>query len=101
MYRRLEAELILAGILKKELAERIKMPYSTLVDKINNRTSFTLDELTTEQIYSCLSNLFGAPCDADVDVDCVGLIECDIVQSKEAFGECWRIALEAATCTQK
>jgi hypothetical protein len=44
MYRRLEAELILNGIQKKELALRIRMPYTTLSDKLRNRTAFTLDE---------------------------------------------------------
>ena len=45
MYRRLLAELVLRGMDKKDLAGLIPMPYTTLLDKINGKTSFTLDEV--------------------------------------------------------
>lgn len=47
MYPNLNAELARRTISRRSLAEKIKMPYSTLMDKINGRSQFTLDEATS------------------------------------------------------
>ncbi len=44
MYPNLNAELARRAISRKVLADRIKMPYSTLMDKLKGRSQFTLDE---------------------------------------------------------
>lgn len=44
MYPNLKAEMARIGITAMELAEKIKMPYSTLVPKLNGRYDFTLTE---------------------------------------------------------
>lgn len=44
MYRVIESEMAFIGLSKKVLAEKIHMPYSTLLSKLNGRSDFTLDE---------------------------------------------------------
>ena len=44
MYPNLYAELARRGKTKRDLAAMISMPYSTLLDKLNGRTQFTLAE---------------------------------------------------------
>ena len=44
MYPNLKAEMARAGINLQILAERIDMPYSTLVGKMSGRTEFTVGE---------------------------------------------------------
>lgn len=44
MYKRVYAEMALHGWTKKDLAKRINMSYSTFLDKMSGRTSFTFDE---------------------------------------------------------
>lgn len=44
MYRNLEAEMVKVGLSKRELAEMINMPYSTLADKLSGRTGLWLEE---------------------------------------------------------
>lgn len=44
MYKNLNAELARASITRKELAEIIDIPYSTLLDKLSGRTQLTFGE---------------------------------------------------------
>lgn len=44
MYRNLLGIMAMKGVTRRKLAEMAKMPYSTLLDKLSGRTSFTLDE---------------------------------------------------------
>ncbi|WHY75732.1 XRE family transcriptional regulator [Neobacillus sp. WH10] len=44
MYRNLLAEMARKDISKKEMADLLKMRYSTLVDKTNGKYRFYLDE---------------------------------------------------------
>lgn len=44
MFRELKGEIAKAGMSQKELASKAEMSYSTFLDKINGRTSFTFDE---------------------------------------------------------
>jgi plasmid maintenance system antidote protein VapI len=44
MYRNLEAEMARHGILKKDVAETLKVRHATVYDKMNGKSSFTLDE---------------------------------------------------------
>jgi DNA-binding helix-turn-helix protein len=44
MYKHVYAEMALHGWTKKDLAERVNMSYSTFLDKMSGRTSFTFDE---------------------------------------------------------
>lgn len=44
MFREVEAELARRGWSKKELAKKTGISYSSLLDKMSGRTSFTFDE---------------------------------------------------------
>jgi len=44
MYERIEAQIVLSGISKRELANRIGISYNTLNIKLNGKSAFTLDE---------------------------------------------------------
>ena len=44
MYPNLKAELARINMSMKDLAKAIKMPYSTLVDKVAGRSEFTFQE---------------------------------------------------------
>ena len=44
MYKRVEAQIVLAGMSKKELAKQLGMGYNTLNSKLNGKTTFSLDE---------------------------------------------------------
>lgn len=44
MYKRVEAQIVLSGIGKKELAKKIGISYNTLNAKLSGKSSFTLDE---------------------------------------------------------
>lgn len=44
MFRRIEAQMILVGINKKQLAEILGMRYNTLLLKLSGSSLFTLDE---------------------------------------------------------
>jgi DNA-binding XRE family transcriptional regulator len=44
MYKRVEAQIILSGISKKELAKNIGISYNTLNSKLNGKSAFSLNE---------------------------------------------------------
>lgn len=44
MYRHIESRMALLGMKKRDLANEISMPYSTLTEKMKGKTKFTLDE---------------------------------------------------------
>jgi predicted transcriptional regulator len=44
MFKRIEAQLILLGITKKELAQAVGIGYNTLLQKLKGARAFTLDE---------------------------------------------------------
>lgn len=44
MYKRIEAQIILAGINKRELAKELGINYNTLNTKLSGKSSFSLDE---------------------------------------------------------
>ncbi|MDE0582201.1 XRE family transcriptional regulator [Planococcus sp. A6] len=44
MYKNLEAEMARIGLSKKDLAEKIQMPYVTLADKMAGRSRFWYEE---------------------------------------------------------
>lgn len=44
MYRNLEAEIARNGFTKKELADKLGMRYATLVDKLNGKYPFYLEQ---------------------------------------------------------
>lgn len=44
MYKRIEAQLVLIGKTKKELALEMDISYNTLLAKLGGNSSFTLDE---------------------------------------------------------
>lgn len=44
MYRELEAQIARCGINRKVLAQKINIPYSTFIGKINGNYAFTFDE---------------------------------------------------------
>ena len=44
MYKRIEAELVLKGISKKDLSKILNMHYNTLLLKFAGSSKFTLDE---------------------------------------------------------
>lgn len=54
MYSNLNAELARRSISRRALAEKIDMPYSTLLDKFNGRSQFTLRE--AEAIRVCIDS---------------------------------------------
>lgn len=45
------------------------------------------------EIYKRLSELFGPPCEADLDVDCTDIVDCEKAQKRCDFSLCWKIAL--------
>lgn len=44
MYRNLEAEMVRNGIYRKDLAKLLNVRYATVVQKLNGRYKFNLDE---------------------------------------------------------
>jgi len=44
MYKKLEARLVLIGMTKKKLAEKLGITYNTLLLKLRGENCFTLDE---------------------------------------------------------
>lgn len=46
MYRRIEAQLVLSGLSKQELAKNLGISYNTLILKLNGKRDFSLDEAT-------------------------------------------------------
>jgi len=46
MYKHIETQIIVSGISKRELAERLGISYNTLNQKLNGKSSFTLNEAT-------------------------------------------------------
>lgn len=44
MYKRIESQLVLNGISKKELAEQVGIAYNTLLAKMRGEREFTLKE---------------------------------------------------------
>ncbi len=53
MYKQIEAGLILSGISKKELAQKLGIAYNTLLIKLKGESPFTLDEAF--KIRDCLN----------------------------------------------
>jgi DNA-binding XRE family transcriptional regulator len=46
MYKRVEAQIVLSGVSKKQLAQNIGISYNSLNLKLNGRRAFSLDEAT-------------------------------------------------------
>lgn len=44
LFRRIEVKMASLGMKRKDLANEISMPYSTLTEKMQGKTKFTLDE---------------------------------------------------------
>lgn len=44
MFRRIEAQIVLQGLTKKQLAGMVGIRYNTLLQKLNGSSQFTLDE---------------------------------------------------------
>lgn len=44
MYNRIEAQIALIGMSKKELAKKMNLPYNTLLLKLRGKSKFTLNE---------------------------------------------------------
>jgi hypothetical protein len=44
MYRNLEAEMVREGIKRKDISKLLKVRYATVVQKLNGRYKFNLDE---------------------------------------------------------
>lgn len=44
MYKKIEAEIILLSLSKKEVANKLGIAYNTLLAKLRGESSFTLDE---------------------------------------------------------
>lgn len=44
MYKRVEGQMVIAGISKKILAQKLGIGYTTLLQKMNGSSAFTLDE---------------------------------------------------------
>lgn len=44
MYKRIEAQIILSGVSRKELAQALGMSYNTLNLKLSGKRDFSLDE---------------------------------------------------------
>lgn len=44
MYKRIEAQIVLSGISKRELAKRVGISYNTLNIKLSGKSAFSLDE---------------------------------------------------------
>lgn len=44
MYRNLEAEMVRNGVTRKDIAEFLNIRYATIIDKMNGKYQFKLDE---------------------------------------------------------
>lgn len=44
LFKRIEVRMAMLGMKRKDLASEISMPYSTLTEKLQGKTKFTLDE---------------------------------------------------------
>lgn len=44
MYKRVEAQMILRGVSRKELAKQLDISYNTLNQKLNGKSDFSLSE---------------------------------------------------------
>lgn len=43
-YKNLEAQMIIKGVTRKDLADFLQVRYATISDKLRGKSSFTLDE---------------------------------------------------------